>query len=137
MTVGELLSEVDLGPKIFEPDGINDMQADYDSQPQDQIPRIRGSPEGVVFGRIGVIIADFETGILYQKTTPVEIATGWVVLGSAGGGGAGNTGPFYGVGSPEGVQIGSQGAIYSNDAQELWQKASPGTGNTGWIPMML
>lgn len=81
MTVGELLSEIDPGPKIFEPDGINDMQAEYDRpEAQPGIPRIRGSPEGVLFGRIGYIVVDFETGDVWQKTTTLEVATGWVQL---------------------------------------------------------
>src|SRR6188508_1663277 len=85
MTVGELLSEVDPGPKVFEPDGVNDMQAEYDSLPQDQIPRMRGPPEGVVFGRIGYILVDYETGKLWKKTTTQEVATGWIEIASGGG----------------------------------------------------
>ena len=132
MLVGELLLEVDPGPKIFEPDGVNDMQAEYDSEPQSEIPRIRGSPEGVVFGRIGSILVDFETGAIWRKTTIRDLNTGWLEIGTA----TGYSGPFYGVGSPEGVQVGSQGALYTNSAQEVWQKASPGTGNTGWLPIL-
>lgn len=99
MTVGELLAEVDPGPKIFEPDGVNDMQAEFDSLPQDQIPRIRGSPEGIVFGRIGYILVDFETGKLWKKSTTNEVATGWEELQTGSSSGTVQN-PIYNDASP-------------------------------------
>jgi len=62
------------------------------------------------------------------------------LLSSASGGASGTAGLYWGIGSPEGVQAGAVGSIYSDltdtNHPALWLKTTGGVTNVGWIELL-
>lgn len=53
------------------------MQSSTPFPPQPAIPCIEGSPEGVIYGYPGAVVTT-TAGALYVKSTPADVATGWL-----------------------------------------------------------
>jgi len=63
----------------------------------------------------------------------VELALLDLISANISGGGGGGGGNDGGVVDPEGVVSGSQWQFYTNTStMNVWQKITPGVGNTGW-----
>lgn len=105
---------------------------DLASTGQSFIPAIGGSPEGRFKAPPGFLIVDEIACELYQKTTSVELDTGWRVQRGVG------TLPFawtFGAGDPNGSVAGVIGDHYTqiNGTQvDEWVKTS-NVGSIGWV----
>lgn len=59
---------------------MSDEMNPYKGQLQTQFVTINGSPEGVEYGYAGRMVMNGRTGLVYVKSTPIEVNTGWLVL---------------------------------------------------------
>lgn len=81
---------------------------------------------------------NYSTGSVPQLTsTERQLLVKLLLAANSGGGGGGGGSGMFGVGSPQGVVTANQGTTYlQTDTGSFWAKQT-GTGNTGWLELIV